>query len=218
MRLVCLVALPRPPPSAQTFNAQEQAEIRAIVRDYLVRNPDVLREALDALAERASRRALAADRNPTRATSPWAPPMRRSRSSSSSTIAAPIATPRCEWVTDVARTRRDVRFVFKELPILSAPRWKPRAPRSRRMPQGRYWQFHHALMGFRGDLTSARHRRSSRAQPASTWRACAARMESRSDHALLEQNRAHAIEYNITAHAGLRHQWRTGRWLQSPAA
>ena len=34
-----------PAASAQSFNAQEQAEIRAVVRDYLVRNPDVLREA-----------------------------------------------------------------------------------------------------------------------------------------------------------------------------
>ena len=43
-----------PAASAQTFNAQEQAEIRAVVREYLINNPDVLREALDALAERHS--------------------------------------------------------------------------------------------------------------------------------------------------------------------
>ena len=42
---MALVAL-APVASAQTFNAQEQAEIRAVVREYLVSNPDVLREAL----------------------------------------------------------------------------------------------------------------------------------------------------------------------------
>jgi len=31
-----------PAASAQSFNAQEQAEIRAVVRDYLVRNPEKL--------------------------------------------------------------------------------------------------------------------------------------------------------------------------------
>ena len=40
--------------AAQSFNGQEQAEIRAIVRDYLVHNPDVLREALDAVQARAN--------------------------------------------------------------------------------------------------------------------------------------------------------------------
>ncbi|HRO04696.1 MAG TPA: thioredoxin domain-containing protein, partial [Terricaulis sp.] len=40
--------------AAQSFNAQEQAEIRALVREYLVRNPDVLREALDSLETRVN--------------------------------------------------------------------------------------------------------------------------------------------------------------------
>ncbi|MGH6949412.1 MAG: DsbA family protein, partial [Vitreimonas sp.] len=52
--LIALCLLFAAPASAQTFNAQEQAEIRAVVREYLVNNPDVLREAIDALQARAS--------------------------------------------------------------------------------------------------------------------------------------------------------------------
>ena len=52
--LMIAALLCAPAASAQSFNAQEQAEIRAIVRDYLVRNPDVLRQALDALEARVS--------------------------------------------------------------------------------------------------------------------------------------------------------------------
>ena len=61
-----------------------------------------------------------------------------------------------EWVNDVARTRNDVRIVFKEFPILSEESMEASRAAIAAMPQGRYWQFHQALMGFRGELTSAR--------------------------------------------------------------
>lgn len=143
-----------PAASAQTFNAQEQAEIRAVVRDYLVRNPDVIREALDALQERA---------NDER----WQRVKSDPRDFSIGPANAPITIVeffdyRCgychaalEWVVALQRERRDIRIIFKELPILSPQSMEAAQAQIAAMPQGRYFQFHQALMGFTGELTSA---------------------------------------------------------------
>lgn len=145
------------PAAAQTFNGQEQAEIRAIVRDYLVRNPDVLQEALEALQERTN-----AER--------WQRAKSDPRDFSIGPADAPVTIveffdyrcPYCmaslEWVVDVVRTRRDVRFVFKELPldIHGEPAIEASRASIAAMPQGRYFQFHQALLNYSGDLTSDR--------------------------------------------------------------
>ena len=183
--------------SAQTFNAQEQAEIRAIVRDYLVRNPDVLREALDALAERTD-------------TERWQRMKSDPRDFSMGPANAPIVIveffdyrcPYChaamEWVSDVARTRRDVRVVFKEFPILSEASMEAARAAIAALPQGRYWAFHRALMGFRGDLTSERIDQLARQSGIDVPRMRRA-MESPEVTRLLEENRALAVDIGNTA-------------------
>jgi protein-disulfide isomerase len=147
-----------PAASAQSFNAQQQSEIRAIVRDYLVHNPDVLREALDALQARQTAERVARAQNDPRDFSlgPRNAPI---------TIVeffdyrCPYCLAALPWVTDIVRTRRDVRFVFKEMPIYSLhgePAVEASQASIAAMPQGRYYQFHRALLSFEGDLTSAR--------------------------------------------------------------
>jgi protein-disulfide isomerase len=183
--------------SAQTFNAQEQAEIRAIVRDYLVRNPDVLREALDALAERTD-------------SERWQRMKSDPRDFSLGPANAPIVIveffdyrcPYChaatEWVSDIARTRRDVRVVFKEFPILSEASMEAARAAIAALPQGRYWAFHRALMGFRGDLTSERIDQLARQSGIDVPRMRRA-MESPEVTRLLEENRALAVDIGNTA-------------------
>lgn len=180
------------PSSAQTFNAQEQAEIRAVVRDYLVENPDVLREALDALAERTS-----AQR--------WQRLKSDPRDFSLGPADAPIVIveffdyrcPYChaalEWINDVARTRRDVRVVLKELPVLSEASMESARASIAALPQGRYWQFHRALMAFQGDLTSARIDQLARQSGIDVARMRRA-MANDDITSLLEDNRASAID------------------------
>jgi protein-disulfide isomerase len=141
----------------QSFNAQQQAEIRAIVRDYLVNNPDVLREALTALQARvdAERRHKAESDSRDFSMGPRDAPI---------TVVeffdyrCPFCMAALPWVQDLLRTRHDVRFVFKEMPlsIHGQPALESTRASIAAMPQGRYWQFHQALMSFRGDLTSAR--------------------------------------------------------------
>ncbi len=183
--------------SAQSFNAQEQAEIRAIVRDYLVRNPEVLREALDALAERTQ-------------SERWVRMTTDQRDFSMGPADAPIVIveffdyrcPYChaamEWVADLARTRNDVRVVFKEFPILSEASMESARAAIAAMPQGRYWQFHRALMGFRGDLTSERIDQLARQSGIDVPRMRRA-MDNPEVTRLLEDNRAMAIDMQNTA-------------------
>jgi protein-disulfide isomerase len=183
--------------SAQTFNAQEQSEIRAIVRDYLVRNPDVLREALDALADRTE-----AER--------WQRMRSDPRDFSMGPANAPIVIVeffdyRCqychaalEWVDDLRRTRNDVRIVFKEFPILSEASMEAARANIAAMPQGRYWQFHRALMSFRGDLTSERINQLARQSGIDVPRMRRA-MDDPEVIRLLEENRAMAVDMGNTA-------------------
>jgi protein-disulfide isomerase len=185
------------PASAQTFNAQEQSEIRAIVRDYLVRNPDVLREALDALAERTE-------------SERWQRMKSDPRDFSLGPASAPIVIVeffdyRCtfchaalEWVDDLRRTRNDVRIVFKEFPILSEASMESARASIAAMPQGRYWAFHRALMTFRGDLTSERIDQLARQSGIDVPRMRRA-MESAEITRLLEENRAMAVDMGNTA-------------------
>ncbi|MBX9746684.1 MAG: DsbA family protein [Hyphomonadaceae bacterium] len=185
------------PASAQTFNAQEQAEIRAVVREYLVNHPDVLREALDSLAERA-------------ASERWQRARSDPRDFSIGRADAPIVIVeffdyRCgychaalEWVTDIARTRSDVRIVLKEFPILSEESMQASRAAIASMPQGRYWQFHQALMAFRGDLTSARIDQIARDVGIDVPRMRRA-MDSEPVVQLLQDNRALAIDMDNTA-------------------
>jgi protein-disulfide isomerase len=150
-----LFLLPAGMASAQSLNAQEQAEVRALVRDYLVNNPDVLEDALDALADRKD-----AERKVRIETDP--------RDFSMGPRNAPITIveffdyrcPYChagmEWMRDIVATRRDVRVVFKELPLLGPASFEAARAAVAAQPQGRYWAFHQALMDFRGELDSDR--------------------------------------------------------------
>lgn len=199
--LACFVGF-TPTASAQSFNAQEQAEIRAIVREYLVRNPDVLREALDSLEARVTAERWQNIRNDPRdfAMGPSNAPV---------TIVE-FYDYRCaychaalEWLTDVVRTRNDVRVVFKELPILSAQSMEAARAALAARPQGRYWQFHQALMSFplNQELTSAQIDRIARQSGIDVARMRRG-MESAEITALLEDNRAHAVDFQISGTPG----------------
>lgn len=203
-RLVALFAfvLMAAPAAAQTFNAQEQAEIRAVVRDYLVRNPDVLREALDALEARVS-----AER--------WQEIKSDRRDFAIGPADAPVTIVefydyRCaychaalEWVIDLTRTRRDVRVVFKEFPILGPESQEASLAAVAAMPQGRFLQFHRALMSFplNRELNSAEIDRIARQSGIDVTRMRRA-MNDEGIIQLLQDNRAHAIDYNITGTPG----------------
>lgn len=200
--LACLALFAAPVASAQTFNGQEQAEIRAIVRQYLIDNPDVLREALDALAERSSAERWQQIKNDPRdfAIGP----------ADAAVTIVEFYDYRCaychaamQWVLDLARTRRDIRVVFKELPILSDASMEAARAALAARPQGRYLQFHQALMSFPLDqeMTTEQIDAIARRSGIDVTRMRRA-MNDPEIIAILEQNRAHAVDYNITGTPG----------------
>lgn len=186
--------------AAQSFNAQEQAEIRAVVRDYLIRNPDVLREALDALQARNDAQRWDEVRSDPRnfALGP---------ADAQVTIVeffdyrCPYCHAALEWVERVRRERPDVRIVFVELPILGPASMEASLASVAAMPQGRYWQFHQALMAFRGDLTPDRIDEIARRAGIDVPRMRRAMSEPAITR-LLEENRAHAVNYDISGTPG----------------
>lgn len=198
--LLAFAALAAGAATAQTFNAQEQAEIRAIVREYLVNNPDVLREALDALEARVD-----AQR--------WREVRGDPRDFSIGPANAPIVIveyfdyrcPYChaayEWIYQLTRTRSDVRVVLKEFPVLGPDSMEAAQAALAAMPQGRYWQFHRALITHRGELSSARIDQLARGAGIDVARMRRA-MSSPEIIAQLEDIRAQAIEYNFTGTPG----------------
>ena len=200
--LASLVLFAAPVASAQTFNAQEQAEIRAVVREYLVNNPDVLREALDALAERNTAERWQQIRNDPRdfAIGP----------ANAQITIVEFYDYRCaychaamQWVLDLTRSRRDIRVVFKELPILSEASMEAARAALAARPQGRYLQFHQGLMSFPldRDMTSAEIDTIARRAGIDVAR-MRREMESSEITAILEQNRAQAIDYQINGTPG----------------
>lgn len=197
---LCLALFAAQPAWAQSFNQQEQSEIRAIVRDYLVRNPDVLKDALAALETRVSSerwREVTADR----------------RDFSIGPADAPIVIveyfdyrcPYChsayEWVRDLVRTRRDVRLVLKELPVLGPASMEAARASLAAMPQGRYWEFHGALIAYRGDLTPQAIDTLARRAGIDVARMRRA-MEDEAITRQLEEVRAQAIEYQFDGTPG----------------
>lgn len=188
------------PATAQTFNRQQQSEIRALVREYLVNNPDVLREALDALEARAS------DER-------WREVKSDPRDFSRGAADAPITVVeffdyRCaychaayDWISDLVRRRSDVRLVLKELPVLGSDSMEAARASLAAMPQGRYWEFHRALITYQGDLSPEAINRL--AQRAGIDVARMRRdMENESITRQLEQIRAQAIEYQFNGTPG----------------
>lgn len=199
--LVLFIALASASPAlAQTFNQQQQSEIRALVRDYLVNNPDVLRDALDALEARVS------DER-------WREVKSDPRDFSLGAADAPITIVeffdyRCafchaayEWVSELARRRPDVRLVLKELPVLGPDSMEAARASLAAMPQGRYWEFHRAMITYQGDLTPEAINRL--AQRAGIDVARMRRdMDDESITRQLEQIRAQAIEYQFNGTPG----------------
>jgi protein-disulfide isomerase len=142
------------PIEAEHFTPEQQADIRAIVQDYLTRDPAVMQAALDALAEhKESERRRELETDP--------------RSFSVGPADADIVVveffdyrcPHCvraiDWVFKAMRAHPEARFVFRELPILTQQSAEASRAAIASMRQGRYLPFHRALMRHPGALDSA---------------------------------------------------------------
>ena len=135
------------------FSKEEEARIRQIVRDYLVTNPEVLDEAIGVLrARQEAARRTAMETDPRHfAVGPKNAPI---------TIVeffdyrCPYCKTSLDWVMQIVRTRKDVRVVFKEYPVLGPASLEASKAAIATIKQGKYLQFHQALMASKGELNS----------------------------------------------------------------
>lgn len=144
-----------PAATAQPMTAAEKDEVRAIVREVLRTNPELVEEALNELERRreaARRLKIEGD----------------SRDFSVGPRNAPVTVveffdyrcPYChaamDWVYEVIRRNpQNVRVVFKEFPVLGETSVEASQAAIASIRQGRYLPFHRAIMSNRGQLDSA---------------------------------------------------------------
>lgn len=160
-----VLALPAASAGAEGLTPAERAEVGPLVREYLLANPEVLREAMVELQRReetaaaAKRLAVLSDRNG---------PLYNSK------IQAVIGDPNAERtiieffdyncgfcrkalpdMQRIVETRKDVRVILKDYPILS-PESQQAAMVAvavkMQLPPEKFWEFHVSLMSARGQV------------------------------------------------------------------
>lgn len=138
--------------SAGPLTREEQAQVGALVREYLVAHPEVLTEAqaaLDAKREGDAYAKFASD------------PRQVSVGPKNAKVhIVELYDYRCgycktalPWVADKLK-RGDVRFTFVEYPILSNESVEASQAAIASIKQGKYVQFHRALMASKGTFTA----------------------------------------------------------------
>lgn len=158
--------LSAPPPAAAEMGATERAAIETVIRDYLLANPEVVMEALEEFDRRAEARATAQRQQAlteSRAELEQDPDAPVLGNPEGDVVVVEFFDYQCGYCKQVTEPLRrllqedgGVRLVMKEFPILGpASLYGARAALAAAR-QGRYEEFHWALMANRGQLSEAR--------------------------------------------------------------
>jgi protein-disulfide isomerase len=161
--LLLIVAAPafaQPASKAGGFSKEEEAQIRAIVRDYLVNNPEVLEEAQKAL--QAKRDAEARKKQAEIGKSITADQRLMAFGPANAAITliefydynCPYCKVSVTWMSKLVRDRKDVRVIFVDFPILGPTSQEAAMAAVASAKQGKSLQFHQEMMATKGRLTS----------------------------------------------------------------
>jgi protein-disulfide isomerase len=142
----------------KSLTAEQQAAVRVMIRDTLIENPEILLEAQRAFE---SKQARAQNEKVAQAFTT----LKREHAdlsfgpSNAKITVIEFFDYKCaychaanDWVWNLMETRNDVRVIFKELPILSENSHGAAKAAIAAHKQGKYKEFHRALMTARGDL------------------------------------------------------------------
>ena len=141
------------------LTTRQQEAVRALVRDTLIQNPEILLEAQDAFQAQAMRQqneavADAFDELKTEAaTLSFGPADAPITIIEFFDYRCPFCHQANEWLANVMEQRDDVRVIFKELPILSENSVGAAKAAIAAHKQGKYIAFHQALMTTGGELS-----------------------------------------------------------------
>jgi protein-disulfide isomerase len=143
------------------LSPEQQAAVRALVRDTLIANPEIMLEVQAAFeakqtAEQYSRVQEAfADMTRQHATLSVGPANAKITVVEFFDYKCTFCHQANPWVQSLIDQRDDVRIIFKELPVLSENSHGAAKAAIAAQKQGKYWEFHNALMTARGDLNPA---------------------------------------------------------------
>jgi protein-disulfide isomerase len=137
--------------------AMNKADVEKIVRNYLLENPQVIFEALDRLKEKENDQRLSEMRDKAKshkaALLGEAEPLMAGNPKGDITIVE-FFDYRCPYcrkvkknVTDLLNQDGNIRLILKEFPILSPESETAAAAAIASAAQGKYWDFHLAMMG-----------------------------------------------------------------------
>jgi protein-disulfide isomerase len=141
------------PAGKTVFSKDEEARVRQIVREYLVQNPEVLDEAIGVLrARQEQQRRVQMETDPRHFA--IGPKDAKITIVEFFDYRCPYCKASLEWMMNVVRTRKDVRVVFKEYPVLGPASLEASKAAVASIRQGKYLAFHQALMASKGDLNS----------------------------------------------------------------
>lgn len=151
------------PAAAQQFTPEQRQEIELILRDYLLENPEVLRDALTVLQQRESaaeeerQRLAVSERLDDLHDSPTSPAMGNLQGDVTVVEFFDYQCGYCKTIADhvfdIVEADSNVKVVLKEIPILGpASTTAARAALAAR-EQGKYIELHSALMSHRGQLS-----------------------------------------------------------------
>src|SRR3954471_23931957 len=166
LSLVMAPALAAPPAlAASEFSAEQRQAIEAIVRDYLVKNPDVMLEVLEAAKEKVSndaqaqRTAALVERRQEIFEDPNAPVVGNPQGDVTLVEFFDYRCPYCKQVAPaidaLLAEDKKLRVVYKEFPVLGPDSATPPRAALSAHKQGKYEALHRALMGMKGQINEA---------------------------------------------------------------
>jgi protein-disulfide isomerase len=135
------------------LDSGQQDQVRAIVKEYLVKNPAVLEEAMASLEQKkAADRMQAILHDPRRFTT--GPKDAKVTIVEFFDYRCPYCHAARDWTSAQMKSRKDVRWVFVEFPILGPNSLEASRAAVASIKQGKYLQFHEAMMGSSSELAT----------------------------------------------------------------
>jgi protein-disulfide isomerase len=145
--------------SLKSLTAEQQVAVRALIRDTLISNPEILVEAsrayeasqVRAQNEKVATNFLALKKD--HAELAFGPANAKITMVEFFDYKCGFCHAANDWVWEVIEKRKDVRIIFKELPILSPNSTIAAKAAIAAHKQGKYKELHRAMMISRGDLS-----------------------------------------------------------------
>jgi protein-disulfide isomerase len=151
--------------AADAFSAEQRQAIEAIVRDYLIRNPEVMLEVLEAAKDKISSDAQAqraktlVERRQEIFEDPNAPVAGNPKGDVTLVEFFDYRCPYCKQVTPaidaLLAEDKKLRVVYKEFPVLGPDSTTAARAALAAHKQGKYEALHRALMGTKGQINEA---------------------------------------------------------------